>query len=77
MKLVLATYCQIYLPYKNNLIVDNIDQIFPSKELPFIVVTSTSDEQDASPGDGTAASTNGKVTLRSAIEETNALEGSK
>ncbi|HSR18928.1 MAG TPA: LamG-like jellyroll fold domain-containing protein, partial [Ignavibacteriaceae bacterium] len=60
---------------KNNLFVNNITQIFPSKNLPFFVVTSTSDSPDALPGDGKAASLNGQVTLRSAIGESNALAG--
>jgi len=62
---------------KNHLYVTDITEIFPSKNLPYIVVRSVSDEADASPGDGNAASLNGQVTLRSAIEETNALPGAQ
>ena len=39
------------------------------------MVRSVTDAPDPAPGDGTATSTNGSVTLRSAIEETNLLDG--
>ena len=61
--------------FKNNLRVENITQIYPSKNLPFFVVTSTADDADASIGDGNATSLNGSVTLRSALQETNSLAG--
>ncbi|NNG26903.1 MAG: hypothetical protein HKM87_05215, partial [Ignavibacteriaceae bacterium] len=61
--------------YQNHLTIDPIIQIFPSKHLPFFVVTSTLDHGDADLGDGKATSFNGQVTLRSAIEEANALAG--
>ena len=57
--------------YKNHLHVDNINQTVPSKNIPFFVVTSASDDPDALIGDGSPVSTNGKVTLRSAIQEAN------
>src|SRR5690554_3497730 len=62
---------------KNNLFVNNIDHVFPSKKLPFFVVKSVADELDAVLGDGSAVSLNGEVTLRSAIQESNALSGSQ
>jgi parallel beta-helix repeat protein len=61
--------------YKNHLHINNITQIYQSKNLPFFVVTSTADDPDASIGDGSAASLNGDVTLRSALQETNSLAG--
>jgi parallel beta-helix repeat protein len=61
--------------YDNHLNVYNIDEIVNSKQLPFIVVNSTGDAPDLLPGDGKADAGNGLVTLRSAIEETNALPG--
>jgi parallel beta-helix repeat protein len=65
--------------YYNHLHVNGIDntQIYPSKHLPFFVVTSTLDDGDADLGDGKATSYNGEVTLRSAIEEANAFAGSQ
>jgi hypothetical protein len=60
---------------KNHLRVENITEIVPSKNLPFLVVTSILDESDALPGDGKAISLNGNATLRSAIEEANVLPG--
>jgi hypothetical protein len=60
---------------KNHLLVNDVTQIIPSKPLPFFVVTSTSDDGDELAGDGKATSVNGDITLRSAIEETNALTG--
>ncbi|MEJ2506735.1 MAG: right-handed parallel beta-helix repeat-containing protein, partial [Ignavibacteriaceae bacterium] len=63
--------------YENNLHVTGINQIYPSKNLPFFVVTSTADDPDATIGDGSAVSLNGNVTLRSAIQETNALGGTQ
>jgi parallel beta-helix repeat protein len=61
--------------FNNHLHVEDIDQILPSKHLPFIVVRSVLDEPDEIPGDGSARSVNGNATLRAAIEETNALAG--
>jgi len=61
--------------YKNHLHIEDITQKVPSKNLPFLVVTSTLDGPDAVPGDGKALSLNGNATLRSAIEEANALAG--
>ena len=40
-----------------------------------MIVTSTLDDEDASIGDGSAVSFNGEVTLRSAIQESNFLQG--
>ncbi len=59
----------------NHLRVDSITEIVNSKHLPFFVVKSIGDDGDADPGDGNATSLNGQVTLRSAIEEANALAG--
>jgi parallel beta-helix repeat protein len=59
----------------NHLKVYDIDEIVNSKSLPFIVVNSTGDLPDLLPGDGLADAGNGQVTLRSAIQETNALAG--
>ncbi len=59
--------------YKNHLYVNNINQIVPSKNIPFFVVTSALDAPDAVLGDGSPVSTNGQVTLRSAIQEANVL----
>ena len=39
------------------------------------VVTSTEDAPDTDPGDGVAATAAGEVTLRAAIEESNAASG--
>src|SRR5262249_45681602 len=39
-------------------------------------VDSTADAVDANPGDGTALTASGQITLRSAIQEANALAGS-
>jgi len=64
-----------YSAYLNHLRVNNIDELVDSKHLPFFVVNSIGDDGDASLGDGSAVSLNGDVTLRSAIEETNALPG--
>ena len=61
--------------YKNHLFVNNINQIVPSKNIPFFVVTSPLDNPDSIIGDGYAVSTNGQVTLRSAIQEANAGPG--
>ncbi|MFO7524969.1 MAG: LamG-like jellyroll fold domain-containing protein [Ignavibacteriaceae bacterium] len=61
--------------FKNHLNISDITQIVPSKNLPFFVVNSTSDEPDALPGDGSAVSLNGSVTLRSAIQEANTISG--
>ncbi|MFN3873924.1 MAG: LamG domain-containing protein, partial [Ignavibacterium sp.] len=61
--------------YKNHLRVNNITEIYPSKNLPFFVINSTGDEADSSVGNGSAKTYLGTVTLRSAIEETNALTG--
>jgi hypothetical protein len=62
---------------RNHLFVSDITQIFPSKNLPFFVVTSTSDDADALPGNGKAETFNGEVTLRSAIQEANAFAGNQ
>lgn len=59
----------------NNLRVENINQIVPSKNIPFLVVNSTSDLPDLLPGDGKSDAGNGIVSLRAAIEEANALSG--
>jgi hypothetical protein len=59
----------------NHLRVENIDKIVPSKNLPFLVVNSTSDLPDLLPGDGKPDAGNGIVSLRAAIEESNALPG--
>jgi len=60
---------------KNNLIINDITEVVPTENLPFFVVNSASDEGDANPGDGKAVSSNGQITLRSAIEEANLLPG--
>ena len=61
--------------YKNHLRVTDITEIYPSKNLPFIIVNSTGDEADSLAGNGNAKTYLGTVTLRSAIQETNALAG--
>jgi hypothetical protein len=61
--------------YNNHLIVYDIVDIVNSKHPPFFVVNSTDDLPDLLPGDGSAKAENGFVTLRSAIEESNALPG--
>ena len=61
--------------YKNHLYITETIQILPSKNLPFIIVTSNLDDADSSAIDGTAISENGEVTLRSAIEHTNISPG--
>ncbi|MGB8320794.1 MAG: right-handed parallel beta-helix repeat-containing protein, partial [Ignavibacteriaceae bacterium] len=60
---------------KNNLHIIDITQVVPTNNLPFFVVTSTADDESANPGNGTAVSTNGQVTLRSAIQELNLSAG--
>ncbi len=69
------TYLADLSVYLNHLKAENISQIVPSKNLPFLVVTSTQDDPDSLVGNGNAISTNGRVTLRSAIQEANALPG--
>ena len=69
------TYLADLSTYSNHLYVENINQIYSSKNLPFFVVTSTADDPDATIGDGSAVSLNGNVTLRSAIQEANVLNG--
>ena len=61
--------------YNNHLRVDNINQIVNSKHPQLLVINSTGDAPDLNPGDGIADAGNGNVTLRSAIQEANALEG--
>ncbi|MHA2100935.1 MAG: LamG-like jellyroll fold domain-containing protein, partial [Candidatus Kariarchaeaceae archaeon] len=61
--------------YNNHLRVYNIDEIVNSKHPPFFVVNSTGDEPDSLAGNGNASTELGTVTLRSAIEETNELQG--
>ena len=61
--------------YKNHLRVDNINQIVNSKHPQLLVVNSTGDAPDLNPGDGIADAGGGNVTLRSAIQEANALAG--
>ncbi len=46
--------------------------IVDSKNIPFLIVNTTGDEADPIPGDGSAVTSNGGVTLRSAIMEANA-----
>ena len=60
---------------KNYLKINNANQIYQSNKLPFYVVTSCLDAIDSQPGNGNPISTNGKVTLRSAIQEANAFPG--
>ncbi len=62
---------------KNNLHINDITQVIPTNNLPFFAVTSAADDADANPGNGTATSTNGYVTLRSAIQELNLSGKSK
>jgi hypothetical protein len=61
--------------HNNHLRVEDDYDLVDSKHLPFFVVTSIGDEGDEIPGDGNATSSNGEVTLRSAIEEANAFAG--
>jgi len=61
--------------YNNHLRVYNINKIVNSKRPQLFVVNSTGDNPDSNPGDGVAVSGNGKTTLRSAIQEANALAG--
>jgi parallel beta-helix repeat protein len=61
--------------HNNHLRVEDEYDLVDSKHLPFFVVTSIGDEGDEFPGDGNATSTNGEVTLRSAIQEANELAG--
>ena len=61
--------------YKNHLRVNNINEIVNSKHLPFFVINSAGDAPDQLPGDGKATDSTGAVTLRSAIQEANALPG--
>ncbi|MBK7631170.1 MAG: right-handed parallel beta-helix repeat-containing protein [Ignavibacteriales bacterium] len=60
---------------KNHLILTDIDEIVQSNPLPFFVVNSSLDLPDLNPGNGIADAGDGKVTLRSAIQEANALSG--
>jgi parallel beta-helix repeat protein len=61
----------------NHLKVYNIDEIVNSKRPQLIVVNSTGDSPDLNPGDGNADVGNGETTLRSAIQEANALTGNQ
>ena len=58
---------------KNHLRVTDITEVVKSNPLPFFVVNSNGDGADLSPGNGVADVGNGLVTLRSAIQEANAL----
>ena len=60
----------------NHLKIENINQIVPSKKPGLFVVNSIGDNPDSNPGDGVADAGNGTITLRSAIQEANALSGS-
>ena len=60
---------------KNYLRVIDISEIVVSNPLPFFVINSTQDLPDLNPGNGVANAGNGLVTLRSAIQEANALAG--
>jgi len=60
---------------KNHLHINNITQIVPSKKPGLFVVNSIGDSPDSNPGDGIADAGNGTITLRSAIQEANALAG--
>ena len=62
---------------KNYLRVTDITEVVNSKTLPFFVVNSNGDGADLHPGNGIADAGNGIVTLRSAIQEANALSGSQ
>ena len=62
---------------KNHLHVTDIIQIVPSKKPRLFVVNSLGDSPDSNPGDGIADAGNGTITLRSAIQEANALAGSQ
>ena len=64
-----------FSPYLNHLHVENINQIVPSKNPGLFVVNSLADSPDLNPGDGVPDAGNGTVTLRSAIQEANALSG--
>ena len=62
---------------KNHLHINDISQIVPSKKPNLFVVNSLGDSPDSNPGDGIADAGNGTITLRSAIQEANALAGSQ
>ena len=64
-----------YSVKKNYLRINGITDVVDTDHLPFFVVNSTQDLPDLSPGDGLADAGNGKVTLRSAIQEANVLPG--
>ena len=69
------TYLADLSTYLNHLRVENINQIVPSKKPGLLVVNSLGDSPDTNPGDGIADAGNGTITLRSAIQEANALAG--
>ena len=58
---------------KNHLRITDITEIVKSNQLPFFVVNSTGDGGDICLGDAIADAGNGLVTLRSAIQEANAI----
>ena len=60
---------------KNYLRVTDIDEVVKSNPLPFFVVNSTQDLPDLNPGNEVADAGEGVVTLRSAVQEANALSG--
>ena len=62
---------------KNYLRINDISQVVPSKKPGLLVVNSTGDAADSNPGDGSADVGGGLTTLRSAIQEANALAGSQ
>ena len=66
-------YLKDFSSKKNHLRLTNISEVVKSNPLPFFVVNSTLDLPDLNPGNGVAEAGNDVVTLRSAIQEANAL----
>ena len=67
-------YLKDFSSKKNYLRLNDINEVVKSDALPFFVVNSTLDLPDLNPGNGVADAGSGVVTLRSAIQEANALE---
>ena len=61
--------------YNHLRLFDDQYTIINSKNIPFLVVNSRGDDPDEIPGDGIASTPSGNTTFRSAIQESNALEG--
>ena len=66
-------YLKDFSSKKNYLRISDITEVVKSNPLPFFVVNSTLDLPDLNPGNEVADAGNGVVTLRSAIQEANAL----